>query len=235
MSSQSYNRIFLFWTGDNAMSRQRRRCLDSFYVNSSCDVVLVTSHNLSRWLVSALHPAYPYLSFTHRADYLRCYFMHHYGGGYSDIKNCSFNWAPYFRQLRLSGTNCYMCGYRESSPKDVASLCKHIRSNYRSLPGMGHFIFKPYTPITFDWFSGVHSFLDGLLGDLISHPGTYHPRAVLGGVHGRDFLPKIRHCSSRYPLRWNDLLGQILHPISFKYQENLSLSMPYVDTIIGYR
>ena len=83
------NRIFLF--GPVTMPcRVMWSCLDSFYSNSSCDVVLVTSDNLSSWLVSALHPAYTYLSFTHRADYLRCYFMHHYGGSYSDIKYCSF-------------------------------------------------------------------------------------------------------------------------------------------------
>ena len=235
MSAYFRNRIFLFWTGDNAMSSNRRSCLDSFYSNSSCDVVLVTSDNLSSWLVSALHPAYPYLSFTHRADYLRCYFMHHYGGGYSDIKYCSFDWSPYFRQLRFTGNDCYMCGYRESSPKDVASFSKHIRLNFRSLPGMGHFIFKPYTPITYDWISGVHSFLDRLLVNLINHPGSYHPRAVYGGVHGRNLLLNIRHCGSRYPLQWNDLLGQILHPISFEYKENLSLSMPSVDFIHEYR
>ena len=37
------------------MSIQRRRCLDSFYANSCSNVVLVESHNLSRWLVSDLH------------------------------------------------------------------------------------------------------------------------------------------------------------------------------------
>ncbi len=115
--------------------------------------------------------------------------MHHYGGGYSDIKYCSFDWSPYFRQLWLSGNKSYMCGYRESSAKDIASCCRHIRLAYRSLPGMGHFIFKPYMPITFEWISRVHSCLDCLLDRLVKHPGTYHPRAVFGGVHGRIYCP----------------------------------------------
>lgn len=217
------------------MSIQRRRCLDSFYANSCSNVVLVESHNLSRWLVSDLHPAYYYLSFTHRADYLRCYFMHHYGGGYSDIKFCSFDWRPYFKQLALSGGMNYMCGYRERRAKDVASTCDYIQSAYRSLPGMGHFIFRPYTPLTFKWISCVHSCLDGLLDRLAKHPGTYHSRAVFGGVHGLDLWPNIRHFGSLYPLQWNSLLGSILHPIAFEYQANLCLSMPYVDTISDYR
>ena len=44
--------------------------------------------NLSSWIAekSPLHPAYNYLSSVHKADYLRCYLMHHHGGAYSDIK-----------------------------------------------------------------------------------------------------------------------------------------------------
>ena len=235
MSHQLRSQIFLFWTGNNAMSSQRKRCLDSFYANSSCNVALIENHNLSRWLVSALHPAYPYLSLTHRADYLRCYFMHHYGGGYSDIKFCSFDWSPYFRQLLLSSDMIYMCGYREGRARDVASSCEKIRSDFRSLPGMCHFIFKPNTPLTLKWISTVHSVLDSLLDRLVEYPGTYHPRAVFGGVHGRDLCLKLRHCRSRYPLQWNALLGRILHPIAFEYQLNLCLSMPPVDTVSAYR
>ena len=105
--------------------------------------------------------------------------MHHYGGGYSDIKFCSFDWRPYFKQLALSGGMNYMCGYRERRAKDVASTCDYIQSAYRSLPGMGHFIFRPHTPLTSKWISCVHSCLDGLLDRLAKHPGTYHSRAVL--------------------------------------------------------
>lgn len=227
-------RIFLFWTGDNEMSLNRKRCLASLYANSSCEVVLINRHNLSQWLVTDLHPSYPYLSYTHRADYLRCYFMHHYGGGYSDIKACRFDWNPYFNQL-FSSPSQFMCGYRESRAMDVGSFSNDIRRAYQSLPGMGHFIFKPNTPLTFKWISHVHSCLDPLVDRLVKYPGTYHPRAVLGGVHGRELLPKIRYFGSRYPLHWNSILGRILHPITFNFIDYLCLSMPTVDTYTDYR
>ena len=235
MSSESHFRIFLFWTGDNQMSSNRRKCLESFHLNSFCNVELVDSHNLSDWLVSDLHPAFHYLSFTHRSDYLRCYFMHHYGGGYSDIKFCSFDWRPYFKQLLNSDLGAYMCGYSERSPNSVASPRTAIRSGYQCLPGMGHFIFKAYTPLTSMWITRVHSYLDNLMDPLIENPGTYHPRAVFGGVHSHNLCLRLRFYNSRYPLHWNSLLGQILHPLSYEYMNNLILTMPHIDTVTDYR
>ena len=34
---------------------------------------------------------------------------------------------------------------------------------------------------------------------------------------------------------WNSLLGQILHPTSYEYMNNLILSMPLIDTVTDYR
>ncbi len=74
--------IFTFWTGDNVMSESRARCFNLLESSTQCRVILVTKDNLSKY-VKNLHPAYQYLSETHKADYLRTYFMNHYGGGYS--------------------------------------------------------------------------------------------------------------------------------------------------------
>lgn len=60
-----------------------RLCLRSMRRNAGLPVVLVTAGNL-RQLVPDLHPAYPHLSLPHRADYLRAYLLHHYGGIYLD-------------------------------------------------------------------------------------------------------------------------------------------------------
>jgi hypothetical protein len=48
-----------------------------------------------------LHPAFKYLSYVHKSDYLRSYFMHFYGGGYADIKKYSSNnnWKECFNLL----------------------------------------------------------------------------------------------------------------------------------------
>lgn len=62
--------------------------------NSGVEVKLITPKNLNNYLLPdfPLHPAYDYLSLVHKSDYLRCYFMHFHGGGYSDIKPNYKNW-----------------------------------------------------------------------------------------------------------------------------------------------
>jgi hypothetical protein len=75
--------IFVFWTGDNSMSVQRKECFNKLVNKSGCKVILTTRGNLNNWILpeAPLHPAFEYLSFTHKVDYLRTYFMHFYGGG----------------------------------------------------------------------------------------------------------------------------------------------------------
>jgi hypothetical protein len=82
------NNIYCFWTGDNEMSQNRLDGLHNLQTVSECEVILVTPQNLNQYILpdAPLHPGYKYLSETHKADYLRTYFMHFYGGGYSDIK-----------------------------------------------------------------------------------------------------------------------------------------------------
>ncbi|MGI9252585.1 MAG: hypothetical protein ACR2J8_02470, partial [Thermomicrobiales bacterium] len=76
--------VYCFWTGENEMPSQRLESLETIRQNAGCEVVLVTPDNLADFLVEPLHEAYDYLSCTHRADYLRAWFMHHRGGGYTD-------------------------------------------------------------------------------------------------------------------------------------------------------
>jgi hypothetical protein len=58
--------IWCFWTGDNEMSDQRRRCLDNMEQTTRCNVVLVTKAALDHFLCPdhPLHTAYQYLSET---------------------------------------------------------------------------------------------------------------------------------------------------------------------------
>ena len=102
-------RIFCLWTDKNIMSEDRYNALSSIK-NSCLEVIFVNRENLSSWVVenSPLHPAYNYLSSVHKADYLRCYLMHHHGGGYTDIKVIENSWLLPFEQLEKS--NCLING-----------------------------------------------------------------------------------------------------------------------------
>jgi len=83
------------------MSPQRKECLDFILANAKCEVVLVRPDNLDKYVLpdQPIHPAYQYLSETHKADYLRTYFMHFLGGGYTDIKKFEGDWNKAFDDI----------------------------------------------------------------------------------------------------------------------------------------
>ena len=76
--------IYCFWVGNNntEMNQNRKNGIDSLVKNSKANVVVVDNSNLNRFILSdyPLHDGFTYLSDVHKSDYLRCYFMHHYGG-----------------------------------------------------------------------------------------------------------------------------------------------------------
>ena len=53
-----------------------------------CNIIFINKDNLKNYILKEhpLHKGFKYLSSIHQADYMRCYLMHHYGGGYTDIK-----------------------------------------------------------------------------------------------------------------------------------------------------
>lgn len=84
------------------MSQTRKNCLIALKERSQCEVVLVTPDNLNDYILPdhPLHESYKYLSFTHKADYLRTYFMH-FHGGYCDIKDPGADWNNTFNPLTI--------------------------------------------------------------------------------------------------------------------------------------
>ena len=105
--------IYIFWTGNNEITPNRLKGIESLKKNSGVRVQLITPNNLNDYIVKddPLPEAYNYLSLVHKADYLRTYFMYHYGGGYADIKLYKHSWIEAFEQLENS--DAYAIGYKE--------------------------------------------------------------------------------------------------------------------------
>ncbi len=233
--------IFAFWTGDNPMSPARAACLNTLS-NSGCKVTLVTAETLPEWIsnLPPLHPAYAYLSAVHRSDYLRPYFMHHFGGGYADIKETSNSWLEAFDLLDQS-PNAFGIGYREKSAKGVANIHRHtldgqsyyldrptnfasnylryrfFRANWRSMIGMCAYIFKPGTEFTSLWLETVEKRLDILLPKLQQRPATA-PRQALDSQQLDDELP--------YPVPWSFLCADVIHPLVYRYRDRILQGVP---------
>ena len=199
------NKIYCFWTGTNEMSIARLKGLDKLRCTSECEVILVTPENLNEFISKPIHPAYEYLSLVHRSDYLRAYFMHYIGGGYSDIKPGIHSWRNAFESLEKYS----VIGYKEVGSGAVAQcfnkpgMRKKLQDNWRLLVGCGAFICNPNTEFTQEWLDEVNKLLTYNLNLLKKHPGN-----ILGDNEG-------------YPLNWTELLGDIFHPLVLKHRNEI--------------
>ena len=223
-------RVFCLWTDENKMSENRQSALSTIK-NTGLEVIFVNTKNLHSWIVKDTppHPAYNYLSAVHKADYLRCYLMHHHGGAYSDIKHIKHSWALPFEQLKES--RFFVNGYREVSFLETArgrGLYKDLwlALNFRRTIGNCAYICKPNTPFTKDWINSVHKILDYKLETLKRHPAQ----------DPRDFYKKrlFNNSVSPYPLRWTEICGEIFHPLCLSYSKKLLKSLPTPDFNLDY-
>lgn len=211
-------KIYCFWTGPNSMSTQRAYGLKTLKINSGVEVVLVTSDNLNDYILKdyPLHPAYEYLSYTHRADYLRTYFMHHYGAGYSDIKPCVFSWNEAFKTIN-DDEKCYIAGYKEIKGGIACGADPIVHTNWEKMIGNCAYIVRPYTEFTSSWINELHRRLDILLDKLKECPAK-HPQDQPGLI--------INGISSQYPVPWSYILGDIFHNLCWKYRDNIKQTLP---------
>lgn len=211
-------RLFLFWTGPNPLTETRRRAIDDIERVTGLKPILITMDNLHEWILreSPLHPAYEYLSYTHRADFLRLYFMRFYGGAYADIKQQTGSWLPSLRKLN-SDPNCMAVGYQEikGGVALVADkeLCEQMNMNYEKLIGNGAYIFKPGTPLTKIWYDETLKVLDVKLNNLKNHPAK----------DSRDYYMKN---GSKYPIGWSEILGTIFHPLVWQFKNRIAQGLP---------
>jgi hypothetical protein len=216
-------RIYCFWVGNNniEMNENRKTGLASLYVNSKCDVILVDNDNLHTFILEdhPLHEGFQYLSDVHKADYLRTYFMHHYGGGYTDIKPCSWDWNPYFDQLN-NDSNAFGIGAPEDegelsvTPKQRPWLGQH----WDKLMTNDLYIFKANTQFTQKWYNKLLEIMDQKLQLLKQHPAKNSREAA------DTFI-------TEYPIQWGEILLEVFHPLCYEYTDRLIKTMPYPITV----
>ncbi len=222
--------IYCFWTGENPLTPNRIKGLEMMKKNCGVEIKLITPGNLGDYILKdyPLHPAYQNLSAVHKSDYLRCYFMHHYGGGYSDIKPHTHSWESAFNKLNKS-TDKLIIGYREEKVTDIAyiksffteqesytiniDMCRH----FKYLIGNGSYIVKPNSTFTQTWYREIHRRLDLATNSLREYPGN-----IWGDNEG-------------YPLQWAALLGEVFHPTSLRYHRHILFDEKLRPILKGYR
>jgi hypothetical protein len=210
------NIIFIFWTGTNKMSFRRIHCINSLIEQTECNIKLIDVNNLHEYIIEGypIHKCYNYLSETHKCDYLRTYFMHHYGGGYSDIKIPNGSWLKAFDTMN-NDSEIWINGYPESCPDSIAHQpSSHL---WNKLPGNGAYICRPKTKFTEAWLKKQSDILDINFEALKQNPST-QPDCCIEYVPG-----------TKYPLHWNEILGKIFHEETGKIIERIRLEIPVPD------
>lgn len=213
-------KLFCFWTGNSPMSDKRKQCFDTM-INSQLEVVLITPENLNSYILpcAPLHNSYKYLSETHKADYLRTYFMNFYGGGYSDIKKINDSWIPAYNDLNKN-TNMWINGVREFNKSGIPpipdnNLYKVLVKDYTKLLSNGSYICRPHTNLTETWYKTMIRKMDMVSEKLEKYPARY---------------PQEEYSDSYpYPLRWAELLGEIFHPLCHLYSDHALYTLPPLE------
>ena len=217
--------IYIFWTGDNEITPNRLEGINSLEKVSGVEVKLITPKNLPNYIKEEdpIPDAYQYLSLNHRSDYLRSYFMYHYGGGYADIKTYYKSWVPAFE--KLDDSDAYMIGYPEVGCWGAAqhgvenvNLKKDLWNHWRFLIGNGAFICRPHTKMAAEWHTAVKNRLLAYSEQLREHPA-------------KDIFGK----NADYPIPWGGMQGEIFHPFCLKYHDKLLKDKALMPSFKNYR
>jgi hypothetical protein len=247
-------KIYCWWLNEENMSENRQNSLNNLRSVTECDIIFINNKNLNDYILPnyPLHEGYQYLSEIQKGDYLKGYFMHHYGGGYSDIKKTLGSWIQFFDDLN-SDESLYLIGYGEREPGHIARLenctlnptksvycldntinedgtewsSKQIVQNWSYLVGNGAFICKKNTPFTNDWWNGLNEKMDGYLEQLKKFPSKWDRDA-------RDHINPITGEKSKYPISWAVINGNIFHPLCLKYKNNIQKNLHY-PIVTNYR
>lgn len=210
--------IYCVWVGHNnmVMNQNRINGLQSLKNNSGVEVKLLTNENIDSFIVKdhPLHEGFKYLSDVHKADYMRCYLMHHHGGGYSDIKPCNWDWNPYFNQLD-KGQYFGVGAPEDEGPLSTPEIIRNEYGNqWDKMISADLFAFKPYTVFTSCWYSEMMNKMDYYFNDLKNHPANNSREAA-----------DVFYTS--YPIRWAGILCEIFHPLCVKYTDRILKTMPH--------
>ncbi|CAE7499714.1 unnamed protein product [Symbiodinium natans] len=141
------------WTGNNPMPAHLRLCMETVRRNAGLPVILITPQNVAEYVPDP-HPAYPYLHLAHRADYLRCYLLHHYGGLYLDVDTiCLRSLADLYELV-------------ESNQFDAVGYDGAEWGELIGVSDMGPF--RPNSELTQLWFDALHGRLEEKLPEVMS-------------------------------------------------------------------
>ena len=205
------------------MSKSRSQGIEYMEKYIGIPLCLVTKENLDEFIApnAPIHPAFHYLSDVHKSDYMRIYLLHHYGGGWHDIKPTQTCLVEAWEQF--SNPDVYLVGKPE-----IKGGAAHIHDrNGRWMPrfwsklvATNRWVGKAMTPLSEELFKDINQLLDDNLLKLKKHPAKH------AYAKKRNLIKQlIKMEFSNYPLQWT-VFGNVFHPLNLKYLENIKRNLP---------
>ena len=143
-------KIYALWMNgpESTMTPNRVGGLQTMRDNFGVPIELITMDRLQNYILPGhpLHEGFQYLCRVHQSDYMRCYLMNFYGGGYSDIKfyGRNVNWAQCFDMIDAD-PEIYVIGKKEIKGGAAFQRWKRNEKEYSRLLANGWFICRPQT------------------------------------------------------------------------------------------
>lgn len=224
--------VWCYWSG-KAMSKNRQLSFDMLTKNVGVPVFLVTNENIDQIekINSPFHKSFPYLSDVHKSDYIRIYLLHHYGGGWHDIKATEISFTDVWTEFIDS--EIYMIGHpeREGGPATVFDKEKRWMPDYwRDLISVTSWVGKPNTKLSEAMLTGIEALLEEHFEALKKHPAKHsREKKVIGKSKLAKIFIRLKNFitnrNNNYPLPWT-VFGNIFHPLNYQYRNHISLKLP---------
>lgn len=214
--------LWAIWFGD-APNARRQKSLDELQRQAGLELRVIRDPSEIVVPGAPFHSAFHDLHAVHKSDYVRAYLMHHYGGIYADVKRFPRSLNPVLRQLN-DDAGKLVAGYREVTSEYVPDLAhelgRAIRRHYRAVMGPSGFVCRPRSQFTAEWMRELHARLDYYSGSLReADAAACDPYAA----------------PDAYPIRWSEILGDIIQPLSMKHQCHMYFTDAIRPELAGYR
>jgi hypothetical protein len=224
--------IWCYWEGGE-MSPNRKKSFDFLMQHIEVPIALITRENLSKFIKPdyPLPEAFEYISIVHRSDYIRAYLMHHYGGGWHDIKATLVSYKSVWDEF--VDPKIWIIGRKEiqkGAAKVLDEYGNFIPDHYQDLIAVPSWVARSNTLLSKEILVGIENILAQNLDCLKENPAI-HPREKKlpkGNIFKEIFNIikfKYQKRSTKYPLEWT-LFGNVFHPKILKYKQHISFSLP---------
>jgi phosphorylcholine metabolism protein LicD len=209
---------WIFWFGSDIIPDTRLYLIDKMKQTLGVKIILITCDNIKEYIKEPIHAGVPYLSGIQKSDYFRSYFLFHYGGGYSDIKNPTENWQKYFDILDTN-PSIHVIGSPEIIGVPYPPGHEYRKDWYKYLICNCHFICKPHSNYMEDLMNEQHKVLDLHYKQLSERPKS-------------GLTPPIRNIPNwdPYPIRWSGLFGELHAVVNMKHVMETKRLMNPIDT-----